>query len=92
MRSIEPFGTAFYLAGLILPYLLICGAFTFLYQFIPTCRVKFSAALLGGIAGGCTWKLTGWGFAKFVAISTKYDAIYSGFAIVIVSMIWLYVS
>lgn len=34
----------------------------------------------------------GWLFAEFVVNSTRYAAIYSGFAILIVFMIWLYVS
>lgn len=92
LSSIEPFGTAFYLAGQILPYILICGAFTFLYKFIPTRQVHLKSALVGGIVAGVIWKTAGWAFAEFVANSTKYDAIYSSFAILIVFMIWVYVS
>ncbi len=38
------------------------------------------------------WQTAGWGFAFFVVNSTKYAAIYSGFAILILFMIWLYLS
>ncbi len=90
--AIEPFGTAFYLAGQLVPYLLIIAAFTFVYLFVPNTKVKISAALFGGTVGGILWKTAGWAFALFAASSTNYDAIYSSFAIVILFMIWIYVS
>ena len=92
MIAMEPFGSAYYLAGLILPYLLIIAALTFLYMFMPNTRVDFGSALAGGIAAGLTWKLVGWLFGIFVAKSASYNAIYSSFAIILLSMIWLYVS
>lgn len=90
--AIEPFGTAFYLAGQVMPYLLIIAAFTFVYIFIPNTKVRLSSALTGGVIAGILWKTAGWGFAVFVAHSANYHAIYSGFAIVIIFMIWIYVS
>jgi membrane protein len=38
------------------------------------------------------WTLTGKLFASFVATSAQYSAIYSGFAIGIVALIWVYLS
>jgi membrane protein len=90
--SQEPFGTLYYLLGLILPYLLIIGAFTFAYRFIPNTHVNFRSALVGGIVAGLGWRAAGWLFAEFVVNSTQYAAIYSSFAILIVFMIWIYVS
>jgi membrane protein len=90
--ALEPFGTLYYLLGLILPTLFMIAAFTFLYLFIPNTRVRFKAALAGGIAAGLAWRLVGWLFAEFVAGSAQYEAIYSSFAILIVFMIWLYVN
>lgn len=90
--SIEPFGTAFFLAVKFAPYILVCGAFTFFYLFIPNTKVKFRSALIGGVFAGVLWEATGWAFAAFTVTSTKYAAIYSGFAILIMFMIWLYLS
>jgi membrane protein len=90
--SIEPFGTVVYLAGKLIPYLLVCAAFTFIYSFVPNTKVRPLSALVGGVFAGILWETTGWAFASFVISSTKYTAIYSGFAIVVMSMIWLYVS
>ncbi len=79
-------------AGRLLPYALIVGAFTFLYIFIPNTRVRVTAALVGGLIAGVVWQTAGWGFAQFVVASTRYAAIYSSFAIVILFMLWLYLS
>lgn len=88
----EPFGSAYYLAGLTLPYLLLVAALTFLYVFMPNTRVDFVSALVGGCAAGLAWKLVGWLFGVFFAGSASYNAIYSSFAIILLSMIWLYFS
>lgn len=85
----EPFGMIFYLGGKVLPYLLIIAAFTFVYIYIPNTRVPWRAALFGGTLGGLLWKLAGLLFAKFVAGSASYHAIYSSLVIVILFMIWL---
>lgn len=90
--SIEPFGTIFYFFVEKIPYIIVCGVFTFLYMFIPNTKVRFKAALIGGVVAGILWESAGWAFASFVVSSTKYAAIYSGFAILIMFMIWLYVS
>ncbi len=79
-------------AGRLLPYALIVGAFTFLYIFIPNTRVRVTAALVGGLIAGVVWQTAGWGFAQFVVASTRYAAIYSSFAIMILFMLWLYLS
>lgn len=78
--------------GEITPYLLVIAAFTFVYLLLPNARVKLGAALVGGVVGGIVWQTAGWLFAVFVASSGQYAAIYSSFAILVLFMIWLYVS
>jgi membrane protein len=90
--AIDPFGALFYYAGLTIPYLMIIAAFTFMYIFIPNTSVKIGPALTGGAVSGILWKTAGMLFASFTAGSTQYDAIYSSFAILIMFMIWLYLS
>lgn len=90
--SIEPLGGALLKIGELIPYALVIGAFTFVYIFIPNARVRFVPALIGGIAGGILWQSAGWAFAVFVASSTQYAAIYSTFAVLVLFLIWLYVS
>jgi membrane protein len=90
--SVEPFGTLMLYAGSLAPYVLISLAFTFVYILIPNTRVEFRAALVGGVIAGVLWKITGWGFATFIVTSAKYAAIYSSFAILILLLIWMYLS
>jgi membrane protein len=90
--AIEPFGSVLQIGSHLLPYLLIITAFTFFYIFVPNKKVQLTSALIGGITAGVLWEVTGWGFASFVATSTKYTAIYSGFAILIMFMLWVYLS
>jgi membrane protein len=90
--SIEPFGLMLVELGRLVPYLLVCLAFTFVYVFLPNTRVKLGAGLTGGLVAGFLWQTTGWAFAAFIANSTRYAAIYSSFAILILLLIWLYIN
>ena len=78
--------------GKLLPYLLVIAAFTFVYLLVPNTRVKVRSALYGAVVAGLLWESSGILFTSFVGGSTKYTAIYSGFAILLVFMIWLYLS
>ena len=90
--AIEPFGTLVVLLTKLMPFVLIILAFTFVYMFVPNIKVQLRAALTGALVGGVLWQSTGMVFAAFASSSTNYDAIYSGFAILILFMIWLYLS
>lgn len=92
LAQIEPFGTVIAAAGSLVPYIMVSASFTFLYLFLPNTRVRWIPAITGGIVGGVLWETVGWGFASFIVASTKYSAIYSGFAILILFMTWLYLS
>jgi membrane protein len=90
--SIEPFGSLVVFASKLMPFLLVILAFVFVYMFVPNTKVKFTSALVGAAVGGALWQTTGLVFAEFASSSTKYAAIYSGFAILVLFMIWLYLS
>jgi membrane protein len=90
--AIEPFGSLVVVLSKLMPFVLIILAFTFVYMFVPNIKVKLRAALVGALAGGVLWQTAGIIFAAFATTSTKYAAIYSGFAILILFMIWLYLS
>jgi membrane protein len=92
MAAIEPFGTLLATVTQLLPYLLVIAAFSFVYMFVPNTRVRPMPAIVGGIIGGVLWEATGKIFAVFVVGSAKYTAVYSGFAILLFFMIWLYLS
>lgn len=91
LSRVEPLGLIFFVAGRLVPYAVIIGLFTFLYAFVPNTRVRLRAAFGGGLLAGLLWQSASLAFASFVANSPNYNAIYSGFAIVILLLIWLYV-
>ena len=85
----NPFGWLVPLLTRLTPLLLLCTAFTFLYQFVPYTRVHLRSAVFGGVVAGLLWQVAGIGFTTFVASSSSYAAIYSSFAIVVLFLIWL---
>jgi len=76
--------------GYLLPFVFIIAAFTFVYLLVPNVRVTFKSAFYGAFFSGIVWEILGRAFASFASGSTSYTAIYSGFAILILFMIWLY--
>lgn len=92
MLENDALGPVFVAAGSVMPYLLVAGVFTFLYIFIPNTKVTFKSALIGGFVGGCMWAGIGVIFTTFVLYATQRQLIYSGFAVAITTLIWLYLS
>ncbi len=92
VAAIEPFGTVIGLVTKLVPFLLIISAFIFAYMFVPNTRVTLKAAVVGAMVAGILWQATGWVFASFIVSSTRYAAIYSAFATLVLFMIWLYLT
>jgi len=92
LMSVEPLGHLFFTVSKFIPYFLVIAAFSFIYMFIPNTRVRLLPAVVGGVVAGFLWQSSGWAFAAFIASSSRYTAIYSGFAIVILLLIWLYLN
>lgn len=91
ITAIEPFGALFVVAGKLVPFLFVILAFTFVYSFLPNTRVQLKSAFAGGVVAGTMWQALSLSFATFVESFTNFSAIYSGFAIIIVLLIWLYI-
>ncbi|MDH5369544.1 MAG: YihY/virulence factor BrkB family protein, partial [Gammaproteobacteria bacterium] len=90
--QIESIGFLTTLIGHLLPYFLIISAFTFMYIFVPNTKVNFKSALIGAVVSGILWETSSWAFAGIVVGSSKYTAIYSAFASMIIFFIWLYIT
>jgi membrane protein len=88
----RPFDTVLLVLSAITPYLLVSGVFTFMYGFVPNTQVRMRAALIGGVAAGAAWAFSGMVMARFVSSASTTTVIYAGFAIVIVALMWLYIS
>ncbi len=90
LRLVRPFGEWLAWLGAALPYLLVIGAFTLLYAFVPNTRVEGRRAAVAGLVAGLAWAAAGSLFTTLVVNASRYDAIYSGFAIVLITMLWLH--
>lgn len=86
------FGAILYIGGYLMPYVMYGAAFTVLYAFMPNTHVRPLAALGGGLLAGTLWQTASLLFTTFAANAGNVNAIYSGFAILILLLIWLYVS
>ncbi len=91
LLSLQALGVMILALLRLVPYLTLWGAFTFVYMFIPNTRVRLRSALLGGLVAAILWQTVGWGFAVFVASSTRYYVVYSSFAILLLFLLWLHV-
>ncbi len=91
LSSLQGLGTVILVLLRLVPYVTLWGAFTFVYMFIPNTTVKLRSALVGSLIAAILWQTVGWGFATFVVSSTKYYAIYSSFAILLLFLLWLHV-
>lgn len=92
LESMHGYGTLIWIISKLASFLMITGAITFIYVLVPNEKVKLKSAFTGAVVAALLWKLTGWVFSSFVAGSVKYSAIYSGFAVIVIFMIWLYLS
>ncbi len=70
-------------------YLLVWIVFTLLMYIMPNTRVKFKAALFGGIVSGSLFQLLQYGYVHFQSSVTSYNAIYGSFAALPFFLIWL---
>jgi len=74
------------------PYLLVVALFTFVYVYMPNTRVRIGPAFVGALFGGVLWAAVGALFARIVVYSAKTAAVYAGFAVVLLFLVWLYLS
>ena len=92
MRSVEPLGTLIAFISRLTPFMVTVAAFTFVYIFVPNTRVRLGSAFTGGLVAGVSWQGASLIFASFAVNATRYEAIYSSFAIGILLLIWLYIN
>ncbi len=73
-------------------YLLVWIVFTLLLYILPNTKVRFKAALFGGIISGSLFQLLQYGYLHFQSSLTSYNAIYGSFAALPFFLIWLQAS
>lgn len=92
LREIGFIGRMLDASSWVTPSAVSIASFTVLYLIVPNATVRFKPALIGGVFAGILWALSGSLFTSFIVSVSRYEAIYAGFAIVLVAMIWLYLS
>jgi membrane protein len=92
LYAVAPFAAILGVMGSIVPYAIVTAVFTFMYSFIPSTHVQFRAALIGGVTAGIMWALVGKVFTAVILYSSQLVAVYTGFAIVLTTLIWVYLS
>ena len=73
-----------------LPFLVLTGTFTLLYQFLPNTKVKFLPALAGGLSGTIGLLLIQKIYLHLQIGVAKYNAIYGSFATVPLFLLWIH--
>jgi membrane protein len=92
LNDIPPLAWTMTLLGQFVPYVIVTFVFTFMYVFVPNTRVELRAALIGGVTAGIIWALVGKVFTAVILYSSQLMAVYTGFAIVLTTLIWVYLS
>ena len=92
LNAVPPLGWIMAQLGRFVPYVIVTLAFTFMYVFVPNTQVRFRAALIGGATAGLIWSLVGSVFTQVIVYSSHMMAVYTGFAIVLTTLIWVYLS
>jgi membrane protein len=76
----------------LLPLLMLILAFAGFYQLMPNTKVKWQAALVGGIVGGCLWHLNNKFSVIYFGQVVRSSEIYGKLAIMPVFLIGIYFS
>jgi membrane protein len=71
---------------------MVIALFAFVYVYMPNTRVRFGPAAVGALFGGLLWGAVGAVFARIVIYSAQTAAVYAGFAVVLLFLVWLYLS
>jgi membrane protein len=66
--------------------------FTFFNWVVPSCHVKWRAAVVGGLVTTILFESAKRGFALYIAYYPTYQLIYGALATVLIFLIWLYIT
>jgi membrane protein len=92
LDSHPPFGLLLSTVGKLGPLVIVTAGFTFLYSFVPNTKVRFRAAAPAGLAAAAAWVAASFGFTQLVAFSAQTMAVYAGFAIVLLVLMWVWLN
>lgn len=76
----------------LMPFLVTCAAFIFLYKYMPNTRVNLFPAIISGLIGGSMWIGWQWIYITLQISISNYNAIYATLALLPIFLFWLYIS
>jgi membrane protein len=92
---VEHVESVFHLGDLLiryLPLLLSVCAFSLMYYFLPSCKVRFVHAIGGGVITACLLEVGKIAFVAFLAKIPSYQVVYGAFAAVPLFLIWIFMT
>lgn len=76
----------------LVPYVIDWLLFTLLFIIIPNTKVKFVPALIAGVFTGTFFQLFQYGYIKGQVFLSSYNAVYGGFAVIPLLLLWLQIT
>ncbi|MBI1293312.1 hypothetical protein GC173_19070, partial [bacterium] len=76
----------------VLPLLINTMILTLAYAFLPNTKVKFVAALTGGLVASLLWELARYGFFYYVYMSTVNKTLADALGLSVIFLIWVYIT
>jgi membrane protein len=80
-----------FLLSHLVPFLLICIAFTMIYKLLPNTRIDMNAAWIGGVVAGICWQSFSALNYLFASRAVGWSKLYGWLALVLLFMFGLYV-
>lgn len=75
-----------------LPVFLSISAFSLMYYFLPSCKVKFLHALTGGVITASLLEVGKIAFVAFLANMPSYQVVYGAFAAIPLFLLWIFIT
>ncbi|MCB1154976.1 MAG: YihY family inner membrane protein [Deltaproteobacteria bacterium] len=95
MFSFDTLGEINFLGKLVIslfPTGLASAGFVLMMLFVPSVKVRFKSALIGGISGGVLWEVAKQAFGNWAADSVNYSVLYGSLALIPIFLVWLYLT
>ena len=74
------------------PLFLSIAAFVLVMAIVPSTKVRWKSALVGGVVGGLLWEIGKRAFAHYASGAVSYSVIYGSLALIPIFLIWLYLT
>ena len=75
-----------------LPFALSVAAFTLMYHFLPSCKVKILHAFIGGLIAAGLLEGCKIGFVNILSTMPSYQIVYGAFAVIPLFLIWVFLA